>query len=90
MISETDGGTETRFTHLGLIPEYECFDVCSDAWGFYVNTSLRSLITTGAGQPNGRRRPRLPLEERVIRQGRQETAARLPQDRRAGTTSTSP
>jgi len=45
--------TEVRFAHLGLVPEIECFDGCSDAWGFYINTSLRSLITTGKGQPNG-------------------------------------
>ncbi len=44
--------TEVRFAHLGLVPEYECFDVCSNAWGSYINGSLRSLITTGAGRPN--------------------------------------
>ncbi|MCI0708798.1 MAG: SRPBCC domain-containing protein [Chloroflexi bacterium] len=45
--------TEVRFTHLGLVPEYECFDSCSNAWGFYINGSLRNLITTGKGQqPN--------------------------------------
>jgi len=43
--------TEVRFTHLGLAPEYECFDACSNAWGFYINDSLRSLITTGNGHP---------------------------------------
>jgi hypothetical protein len=51
-ISETGKGTEVRFTHLGLVPEYECFETCSDAWGSYVNGSLRSLITTGKGYPN--------------------------------------
>jgi uncharacterized protein YndB with AHSA1/START domain len=44
--------TELIFTHLGLVPDYECFDVCSNAWGFYVNTSLRGLIRTGQGVPN--------------------------------------
>ena len=44
--------TEVRFAHLGLVPEYECFDVCSNAWGSYINGSLRSLITTGQGKPN--------------------------------------
>jgi hypothetical protein len=44
--------TEVRFTHLGLVPEYECFNVCSNAWGSYINGSLRSLITTGKGHPN--------------------------------------
>ena len=44
--------TEVRFAHLGLVPEFECFDKCSSAWTYYVNGSLRSLITTGKGQPN--------------------------------------
>jgi hypothetical protein len=41
--------TEVRFTHVGLVPGYECFDDCSNAWGSYINGSLRSLITTGKG-----------------------------------------
>jgi len=44
--------TEVRFTHVGLVPAYECYGVCSDAWGTYINGSLRNLITKGKGQPN--------------------------------------
>jgi uncharacterized protein YndB with AHSA1/START domain len=44
--------SEIRFTHSGLVPEYECFQVCSNAWGSYINGSLRSLITNGKGKPN--------------------------------------
>ncbi len=44
--------TELRFTHVGLVPAFECYGACSDAWGFYINDSLRSLITTGKGEPN--------------------------------------
>ncbi len=44
--------TELRFTHVGLVPAFECYGGCSSAWGFYINDSLRSLITTGKGQPN--------------------------------------
>ena len=51
-VSEKDNKTEIRFTHQGLVPEYECFHVCSNAWGSYIHGSLRSLITTGKGQPN--------------------------------------
>jgi len=51
-ISRKGNKTEVRFTHVGLVPEYECFDVCSNAWGSYINGSLRSLITTGKGKPN--------------------------------------
>jgi uncharacterized protein YndB with AHSA1/START domain len=47
-------GDETRihFTHLGLVPEYECYDACSEGWSHYIKTSLRELITTGKGRPN--------------------------------------
>ena len=52
--------TEVHFTHVGLSPADECYDVCSDAWGTYITRSLRDLITTGKGQPN-------PIEEVIAR-----------------------
>ncbi|MGD0889777.1 MAG: SRPBCC domain-containing protein [Acidobacteriaceae bacterium] len=51
-IKSKDGKTELRFTHIGLVPTFECYGGCSGAWGFYINDSLRSLITTGKGAPN--------------------------------------
>jgi hypothetical protein len=51
-ISKKGGKTEVRFTHQGLLPEVECFDACSNAWGSYVKGSLKNLITKGKGQPN--------------------------------------
>jgi len=51
-VSKKGDKTEVRFTHLGLVPEYECYGVCSNAWGSYISGSLRSLITTGKGRPN--------------------------------------
>lgn len=44
--------TEVQFTHVGLVPAYECYDVCSNAWGQYITRSLRDLVTTDKGQPN--------------------------------------
>jgi hypothetical protein len=44
-IAEAEGRTQVRFAHLGLAPEFECFDVCSNAWGSLINGSLRTLIT---------------------------------------------
>jgi hypothetical protein len=44
--------TEIRFTHKGLVPDYECYEVCNKAWNYYINDSLRSLIATGKGGPN--------------------------------------
>jgi hypothetical protein len=51
-ISEKGKQTEVRFTHIGLVPGYECYQVCHDGWSNYINNSLRSLISTGKGQPN--------------------------------------
>ena len=51
-ITKKDDKTELRFTHVGLVPAFECYGDCSGAWGFYINDSLRSLITTSKGQPN--------------------------------------
>jgi Activator of Hsp90 ATPase homolog 1-like protein len=53
-ISRKGDKTEVCFTHLGLVPEYECYDVCSDGWSTYINGSLRALIATGRGHPNVR------------------------------------
>ena len=53
-ISEKDGKTEIRFTQLGLVPDYECYEICANAWTEYIQESLRSLITTGKGKPNSK------------------------------------
>ena len=50
-ISEQNGKTQLRFTHQGLVPDYECYDACSNAWTGYIQESLKNLITTGKGQP---------------------------------------
>ena len=42
--------------HLGLVLSYECFEVCSSSWDFYLKTSLRVVIRTGQDLPN-------PLED---------------------------
>lgn len=51
-ISRKGDQTEVRFTHVGLVPEYECYGACSAGWTTYVKGSLRSLIATGKGLPN--------------------------------------
>jgi hypothetical protein len=51
-IAAKGGKTELRMTHVGLVPALECFDACSGGWGFYFGKSLRSLITTGKGEPD--------------------------------------
>jgi Activator of Hsp90 ATPase homolog 1-like protein len=49
-IAKKGDKTEVRFTHQGLVPDYECYGACSNAWGSIINRSLRSLITTGVAE----------------------------------------
>jgi hypothetical protein len=51
-IARNGDKTEVVFTQIGLVPDYECFDICSNAWGGYIRASLRSLIATGKGAPD--------------------------------------
>jgi hypothetical protein len=51
-ISQKDKKTEVRFVHQGLVPQYECYEICRDAWTHYIQNSLCGLVTTGKGQPN--------------------------------------
>lgn len=53
-ITQQDGHTQLQFTHQGLVPAYECYSACVGGWTQYIQHSLYSLITTGAGQPNNR------------------------------------
>jgi hypothetical protein len=51
-ISEKENKTQIRFTHEGLVPDYECYAICDDAWSTYIQSSLAGLINTGKGEPN--------------------------------------
>lgn len=51
-IGKRSGKTEVRFTHVGLVPDTECYGACSNAWGSYINGNLRNLIATVGGSPN--------------------------------------
>jgi uncharacterized protein YndB with AHSA1/START domain len=50
-LAPVEDGTEVTFTQHGLVPELECFDVCSNAWGFFIRDSLRLLAEHGRGKP---------------------------------------
>jgi hypothetical protein len=64
-IAKKGNQTELQFTHLGLVPEYECYDICENAWDTYIQKSLYSLITTGKGQPNGKDKPQTDDEKKI-------------------------
>lgn len=49
-ISVKDGKTHLKFTHLGLDPDVECFDSCSNSWTQIVQQSLFSFIIKGKGE----------------------------------------
>jgi hypothetical protein len=53
-ISKEGEHSKITFTHEGLIPQYECYEVCNDAWTGYIQGSLKNLIETGTGKPNGK------------------------------------
>ena len=54
-IAEQGNKTQLRFTHLGLVPGYECYSACVNGWTQYIQHSLLSLIITGKGQPNSKK-----------------------------------
>jgi uncharacterized protein YndB with AHSA1/START domain len=53
-IARKGDATELRFTHVGLVPDLDCYEACSRGWSFYVGDSLRRLITTGKGKPDSK------------------------------------
>ncbi len=64
-ISKQDNKTQVRMTHVGLVPEYECYEICREGWNNYIQNSLRSLITTGKGKPNATGKPQTETEKKL-------------------------
>ncbi|MEO7309097.1 MAG: SRPBCC family protein [Chitinophagaceae bacterium] len=64
-IIEKENKTQINFTQIGLIPEYECYDICENAWNTYIQRSLFNLITTGKGEPNGKDQPQTEDEKAI-------------------------
>ena len=50
-ISKKGNQTQLYFTHIGLVPESECYQSCFQGWNYFLH-SLQQLITTGKGQPH--------------------------------------
>ena len=50
-ISTNGNATQLNFTHIGLVPEVECYNDCVKGWDQYIKGSLLKFITEGSGQP---------------------------------------
>ena len=51
-ISKEGDKTKLEITHLGLVPDFQCYEGCSKGWTHYLKNSLLPLITTGEGKPD--------------------------------------
>lgn len=51
-ISTKNNSTEINMTHIGLVPEIECYNNCEKGWNFYVKESLFKLLTRHMGLPD--------------------------------------
>jgi hypothetical protein len=51
-ISGNGKSIKINMTHVGLVPEIECYNDCRKGWNFYVNESLLKLLTEGMGIPD--------------------------------------
>ena len=43
--------TQVTMTHIGLVPEVECFEQCEAGWNHFIKESLFRLLTEQAGLP---------------------------------------
>ncbi|MDP4149396.1 MAG: SRPBCC domain-containing protein [Bacteroidota bacterium] len=43
--------TQITMTHVGLVPEKECYENCEKGWNFFVGESLLKLLTEQKGLP---------------------------------------
>lgn len=51
-IEPHNGKTTISMTHVGLVPQIECYEGCRSGWNKYFAGSLAQLLNTGAGLPD--------------------------------------
>lgn len=50
-VGSNNNETLLLFTHNGLKPELNCYEICTPAWEMFVTKSLKSFVETGKGMP---------------------------------------
>jgi hypothetical protein len=50
-ISGKNGSTQVSMTHVGLVPEVECYNDCEKGWNYYLKESLFKLLNGQAAKP---------------------------------------
>ena len=66
-IAEKGDKTQLTFTQVGLVPAYECYNVCNDAWTGFITKSLYDLIVAGKGGPTPKDKDGLFNEELITK-----------------------
>jgi hypothetical protein len=44
-------GSKVTMAHLGLVPEFECYEKCKIGWDYLLKESLYKYLTVGTGTP---------------------------------------
>jgi len=65
LAESADGGCRLVFRQLGLTPQLECYDLCSNSWNHFIATSLRNYLERGVGDPRGSAADRAWREKRA-------------------------
>jgi hypothetical protein len=50
-IAETGDSTRVTMTHIGLVPEVECYAQCEQGWNHHIKDSLFKYLTEQKGMP---------------------------------------
>jgi hypothetical protein len=56
-LTEQDAKTSIIFTHCGLNPELQCYEICKAGWDHYIPGSLKRYLEGEGGKPNSYQEP---------------------------------
>lgn len=51
-IEQNEKSTLVNFTHIGLVPDMGCYDVCKGGWDHFILSSLKNYLDGKPGKPN--------------------------------------